>query len=282
MRKSTVLWIVAFLITLGSAFWQKTTGPTYPIRFGEQLGQVEIKGKLLRTHSINGDLPVRIEINGSSDRVTGEVVWRRYPTNDEWSRQALVLEQGELRTTLPAQPAAGKLEYRVELEAAGAQLVLPADETAVARFKGDVPVAVLIVHVACMFLGMLWSLRTGFEAFARGPALRRQALVTLLLIGVGGLLLGPVVQKYAFDAYWTGWPLGEDLTDNKLAVAVLFWVIAVVRTRARPSQGKLASRCTPGRWWAVAAMVVTLVIFAIPHSLHGSTLDYETMEHVQG
>ena len=37
-----------------------------------------------------------------------------------------------------------------------------------------------------------------------------------------------------------------------------------------------------GRWLLVGAAVVTLAIYAIPHSLHGSTLDYQTMQTVSG
>ena len=36
-----------------------------------------------------------------------------------------------------------------------------------------------------------------------------------------------------------------------------------------------------GRWWVVLAMVTILVIYSIPHSIHGSTYDYETGEHIQ-
>ena len=93
---------------------------------------------------------------------------------------------------------------------------------------------------------------------------------------VGGLILGPIVQKYAFDAFWTGWPLGEDWTDNKLAVGALLWLIAVIRTQQGGPDNPRA-----GKWWAVAAMLVIFVIFSIPHSIHGSTLDYETGEHIQ-
>ena len=65
------------------------------------------------------------------------------------------------------------------------------------------------------------------------------------------------------------------MTDNKLAVGALLWLITVIRSRdAGP--GNIA-----GKWWAVAAMMVIFVIFSIPHSIHGSTLDYESGEHIQ-
>ncbi|MBU8870764.1 MAG: hypothetical protein KOO60_07860 [Gemmatimonadales bacterium] len=277
MNSGKMLWTLAVIVTLASALFQRMTGPSYPIRFNEDLGGVQVKSRLLRTHSITRDLPVIIQVG--SPEVTGKVVWRRYPTNDEWVEIPLVPGEGTpsttLETTLPRQGMAGKVEYYVELENGDQSFRKPADEAAVARFKGDVPFVVLLIHIILMFGGMLYSSRAGFEALASGPSLAKHSLIALCWLTVGGFILGPIVQKYAFDAYWTGWPLGEDLTDNKLAAAVLVWVLATWRTR-----GAAPGRAV-GRWWAVAAMLIVFVVFSIPHSLHGSTLDYETGEHIQ-
>ncbi|HUT07603.1 MAG TPA: hypothetical protein VMY15_02040, partial [Candidatus Latescibacteria bacterium] len=84
---------------------------------------------------------------------------------------------------------------------------------------------------------------------------------------VGGFILGPLVQKFAFGIAWAGFPGGIDLTDNKTLVAFLFWVAALIAGR----RGK------PARPFVLAASLVTLVIFLIPHSLLGSHLDYSKM-----
>jgi uncharacterized BrkB/YihY/UPF0761 family membrane protein len=89
----------------------------------------------------------------------------------------------------------------------------------------------------------------------------------MALLVVGGLVLGPIVQKYAFDAYWTGWPFGTDLTDNKTAAAFLSWLI-VWRYVGRSKQ--------PWKW-VLGAAVVTLAVFLIPHSMFGSQLDYSKL-----
>ena len=73
------------------------------------------------------------------------------------------------------------------------------------------------------------------------------------------------MQKFSFDAWWTGWPFGGDLTDNKTAVAWLAWVAAWIANRR-------GARSTG--WWAVAAALITLIVFAIPHSMFGSELRY--------
>jgi hypothetical protein len=85
------------------------------------------------------------------------------------------------------------------------------------------------------------------------------------------LILGPIVQKYAFDAYWTGWPFGYDLTDNKTLIAFIAWIAAAV---AIP-------RVRNPRWWLLGAAAVVLVVFMIPHSVLGSELDYRALDTQQ-
>jgi hypothetical protein len=80
------------------------------------------------------------------------------------------------------------------------------------------------------------------------------------------MILGPVVQKYAFGEFWAGWPFGKDLTDNKTLVAFVAWIIAVVRLRKNKEK----------RGWALAAAIILLAIYLIPHSMFGSELDYST------
>jgi hypothetical protein len=172
-----------------------------------------------------------------------------------------------LSARLPHQPPAGKLEYSVRLAGGGEQSDLPPSGFVVIRFKGDVPTWLLIIHIVAMFLGMLISTRTGLAFFEKDPPLSRRISWTIVLLFVGGFILGPLVQKYAFDAYWTGWPSGSDLTDNKTAVALLAWVVValMVRRSAQPKR------------WALGAAVILLVVYMIPHSLLGSQLDYSKM-----
>lgn len=278
MKRSPVLWTLVILLTLISAVWQRVSGPSYPVRFKHELAGVQVSGKLARTHGITGDLPVRIRLPedaADAQGIEGMVHWRRYPTQDDWEELPLVFSDGALQTALPKQGMAGKVEYWVELHKDGQEFRVPRQEAVLARFKGDVPLPVLLIHILFMFFGMAWSTRAGLAAVVRGPDLQKHARIALGLLLVGGFVLGPIVQKYAFDAYWTGWPLGEDLTDNKLAAAVLMWALAVWFTR----QGGAVRRA--GRAWAIAAMLVVFIIFSIPHSLHGSTLDYETGEQIQ-
>jgi hypothetical protein len=278
--RTVLLWVLAFLVTAGSAVWQRMSGPSYPAHIRQTVGSVTVSGRLGRSQESDSPLQIAVRVSPPDADVTGLVEWRRYPGDEPWQRRPLQRDGEELQAELPPQPPAGKVEYRLRLDVAGEHVAIPAGEAIVARFKGAIPTFVLVPHVLVMFLGMLWATRAGLEALAGGTGLRRQSGISLCLFLVGGFVLGPIVQELAFGSFWTGWPVGEDLTDNKLAVAVLAWLLAFWRSSAERRQ-RTAGPST-GRWWVLGAALVTMVVFAIPHSLLGSTLDYQTMETISG
>ena len=261
MRKPSVQWTIAVLLTLVSAVWQRWSGPTYPAGGTVSLAGQEISLRLLRTNSITGRMPVTVTVPDQA--VTGTVEWRRYPTSDPWASLPMTRQGDSLETVIPPapeplMPKAGKLEYRVTLTKGSDQVSFP-DTPAITRFKGDVPAWILIPHVAAMFFGMLFATRAALAALFGGNA-RPPAFLAAALLIVGGFVLGPAVQKPAFDAYWTGIPWGYDLTDNKTLIAGVAWILALVQMRG----GRQA------RAAIVLATLVTMVVFAIPHSVWGS------------
>jgi len=151
------------------------------------------------------------------------------------------------------------------------------EETLILRYKDPVPLGFLVPHVICMFIALLVGVRTALGAVAYPVGLKRLAWTTLILMTAGGMILGPIVQKYAFGAFWTGWPFGYDLTDNKTLIMWLVWVVValVLWKRPRPGDGV-------GRGAIVVAAVVMMVVYVIPHSLRGSELNYSQMEEVEG
>jgi hypothetical protein len=261
MRKRSVQWTVAVLLTLVSAVWQRWSGPTYPVKGAASIAGRRLPYRLLRTNSIAGRQPVEVLV--ADKRVEGVVEWRHYPTSESWRALPMTRRGDTLAAELPPapeplMPMAGKLQYRVRLNAPGAEAVFP-DPPAVTRFKGDVPAWILLPHIAAMFFGMLFATRAALAAISGHPAQFAGFMATGLLL-FGGFVLGPVVQKLAFGAYWTGIPWGYDLTDNKTLIAVVAWIPAAIQL-VRKQDAKLM---------IVLAAVVTMTVFAIPHSVWGS------------
>lgn len=267
--KKAALWILAFLITASTAVYQRMTGPTYPIGGKITIGNTQIRYELLTTHETGKDCPVQIEVQ--NPEISGTVQYKRHKTSDPWSSIPMKRQENSLVGYLPHQPPAGKLQYKVVLSHQGKETSLTGEEPVIIRFKGGVPLWALIPHVIVMFLAMLLSARAGIEALRPKSNPRKLALWTTGFLFVGGFILGPLVQKFAFGALWTGFPFGYDLTDNKTLIAFIGWAIALIAGR----KGK------PARGWVLAAAILLLVIFLIPHSLLGSELDYSEMDTPQ-
>ncbi len=270
MKKNTLFWILAVIVTIGSAIYQRYTGPTYPKRLSVEIQGNEYKMQLPRSES--GEKDARIEIPVQDKAVNGRIYYRKYPTSTEWTVENLIREDEALVAFIPNQPPAGKIEYYIVLNRGQAlEFDIAKDDPIVIRYKGDVPAWVLIPHVLFMFAAMLLSNLAGLLAAFKRERFRFYTGLTLILLLLGGMILGPVVQLFAFGELWTGVPFGWDLTDNKTLVGVIFWVIAWVGNRKKSRPGL-----------TILAAVILLAIYLIPHSLMGSELDHSTGEITTG
>jgi hypothetical protein len=260
MRKG-IFWTLAVVITLSSAVYQRMTGPTYPFRGKAAVGGIEVKVRLPRSAETAGDAEVAV---AAPAPLAGWLEWKRFKTEDAWTRVDLARDGDRLVGRLPKQPAAGKIAYKVVLTGNGGSKPLSGDAPLVLRFKDPVPAWILIPHVLVMFAGMLFSTAAGLAALDKKRNPRRLVLWTVGLLFLGGFILGPLMQKFAFGVAWAGFPRGMDLTDNKTLLAFLFWLAAFWAGR----KGK------PARPFVIAASLVTLLAFLIPHSLLGSEFKY--------
>jgi hypothetical protein len=258
---SVILWVAALAIMLAAAAWQRRSGPSHPKR-----GEAVIAGQNVsygfHRRGISGE-PFRVSIPAPSE-VTGNVRWRRYPSEEPFGTLTMVRDDGGLFALLPTQPPAGKLEYSLVLVGPDGFTRLPEDGPVVMRFRGHVPLAVLVPHVTIVFLSMLVGIRAALGALWARPETFALSKATLAGVTVGGMILGPIVQKFAFDAFWTGWPLGRDLTDNKTVVLWLAWVVAILAVRAAKDVTDRFARTL-----VVAAAVVMIVVYLVPQSLRG-------------
>lgn len=264
--RNTIFWIAAVLLTLFSAIYQRMTGPTYPIRGKTLIGDSLVKYKLARSHSSETDHPVTIQ--AADSQVTADLVYKRYKTNDPWQIVQMTRDGEKLTASLPNQPPAGKIMYRVIVAKNVDRFSLTGNEPIIIRFKGDVPNYFLFPHVFLMFFAMLFANKVGLQALFSSENPRRLVLITTIFLFLGGMILGPIVQKYAFGEFWTGFPSGTDLTDNKTAFGMLAWIVALVASYRNKS----------ARGWIIAAAVILLAVYLIPHSMFGSELDYSAAQ----
>ncbi len=267
MKNQWMFWTLAFLITLSAAYYQKRTGPTYPQK-GTLINNTTIlKYKLIRSSDTGKDLLIKIPI---AKNTQGILFYKRFNTADKYTVVEMKNQNDTLIAAMPSQPPAGKLFYTIRLKPNG-QDVWGTEKPVVVRFKGSVPLWVLIPHIFFMFLAMFFSNFTGLLAIGNRSKQMKFAIITLGVTIIGGLFLGPVVQKFAFGELWTGVPFGWDLTDNKTLIGFTGWLVAVFANYKKERRG-----------WFIVAAILTIIVYSIPHSMFGSQLDYNSGVVKQG
>lgn len=268
-KKSFLFWILAFFFAVLIMIFQRMTGPTHPVK-----GSIVIKGekisyKFLRSSIANKPLPVSIKIKNKN--IDGYLFSRRYDGVNKYTfKPQLMKRSGDtLLGEIKGEDTAGKVEYYIELEDRESTSIpkerfsINGGKSVIARFKGEVPSFYLISHILLMVLGFIFAMRTLLETFRKDGNYFWLVNWTLGIVFLGGMILGPIVQYYAFGDFWTGIPFGTDLTDNKTLIAFIFWIIAFFMKKK-------------SKYWVIAAVLVMIIIYSIPHSVLGSERNYKT------
>ena len=261
MKKSVGIFL-SLVITLLASYYQRKHGPTRPLDSIVSIADTSFDVRLQRSFDQGSAL---VELPATTLHASAILIYRPYPTDYGWDTIAFEHVGTRLRAELPVQRPAAKLSYWIQYKTPDGQIDLFRDHPVIVRFRGNVPAAILVPHVLFMFAFMFFSNFAAISLAINKRLSVRWVGVPVLMLFFGGLVFGPLVQKYAFNEYWTGIPFGWDLTDNKTLVAFIAWLVAFSLYRRRQRAG-----------WVYVAAIVTLAVFSIPHSLLGSELNYET------
>ena len=258
MRK-WVCWLLAVIITLALSVYQRRTGPTNPKTVTIELNGENYQVKLPRSGVQHDEI---VSLKGLPSDAEAQIHYRRYPTSDGYTTVDFRWNGSELQASLPVQPVAGKLQYYLTV----GEVDYPADEPILIRFRNDVPAGILLPHILFMFAAMLFAIYTFLLVITR-KKYSRWLKVTTVTLFIGGFILGPLVQHFAFGPWWTGFPFGTDLTDNKTLISFLFFLAAVATLKWKHN-----------KWIVGLAVLVMIAVFSIPHSKKGSEYDYGSQQ----
>ena len=106
--------VIALVITLSAAYYQRKTGPTHPMNVDITWKGNQITADLSRSHDGEGDQIVEITVADTT--VHAVIIYRRFKTKDDWVGMKMTREGENLYASLPHQPPAGKLEYFIQLK----------------------------------------------------------------------------------------------------------------------------------------------------------------------
>ncbi|MBN2405046.1 MAG: hypothetical protein JXE06_05645 [Coriobacteriia bacterium] len=276
-----ILWVAAVLI---AGFYVAYENDPYdPLKGELELADGQtVEYELVR--SVVLDEPLQIAID-APEGVSGYVEYWRVNSDDEPKTADMEFQAIEVKsmgntetverlaTELPGlSEMAGKYAYFIHLDYEGQEYVIDDGKggAVIPRYRGDVPMlTVVLPHVVFIMLSMVLGIRAAFEALRPGGKPVWMMWATLGTLILGGFVFGPIMQNHAFGVYWAGVPMGWDLTDNKVTIELVLWLVAVFFNTGSRKGGKWSNRTI-----AIAG-IATFIIYMIPHSLFGSGFDYK-------
>ena len=183
LLKNIFVWLFAVLVTASVLIYQRTTGPTYPKRGSVEIDNEKISYRLLRTWENEKEAVdrkgARISVTIENRDIVGEIKYKRLGTTDDWTVLSLQRDGDELFEMLPAQPAAGKLLYKIFLYK-GSTVKSLTEDPVVIRFKSYIPKWIPPPHVFLIFMALLFSTMTAVETLRKGKHVFTYATITLL------------------------------------------------------------------------------------------------------
>lgn len=255
--KLLIITFFSIFLTFFFSYYQRKTGPTYPVKIKLKLFEKEFIFKLPRSWDTDKNLKIFLPFKEKS--IKADIFYKVYKKKEDW--KTIEFKKGEkgLYVELEPLPAAGKYEYYLKIFYLSRALEIP-DKPITCRFKNPVPLPLLVLHIIIVFLGFFFSIFTGIYNFFY-PCKKNLVLITFILFLAGAGFLGPIVQYYAFGQFWSGFPFGKDLTDNKGLILIIFWGVTYYKT----IKGRAKN-------WILISFLITIITFFIPHSLWGSEL----------
>lgn len=266
---------LAALITLSLFFLSRLTGPNFRYRVSLEGDGFTASHRAPRTSEGTGPASLELTVQGDAARiaaVTLEGQPRQGSGQPDRFSPVTITRQTDgshvYRFEIPFHPFATKYDYVFRLGLTdGRQLELKKNDAPMTvRFRGEVPAWLLGLHILGMFFGFLIICLSAFAVAdflrSRGDAapVERFGLWGWIIMLIGGIPLGFLMNRYAFGPIWEGWPFGADVTDNKTQIALVLYGIALLTFNL-----KKAHRVSG--WIIVAATAAVFIVFVIPHSI---------------
>ncbi len=192
------------------------------------------------------------------------------------------ISNGVWSARLPAKEKGDRLEYgfrlsRTTFHEQGGSSTLT-DETGyyLIKYKGEVSVTVLVLHILCMFTAFFFIVEAiiGASMMLVSREDREftvaQTRWVLLFTFLGGVPLGFALNWQRFGVLWEAFPFGTDVTDNKTQLIIIFWIIiAAISWKSFACRRTGRDAVGPGAFATavILASVLSLFLYLVPHSL---------------
>lgn len=262
MLKRVIYITLSICLCVFLALFQRITGPTYPVKGKIKIDDFDITYKFPRSCDISQDKCV-VKIFSQKD-LGFYLMYRRHKVEEDFKRINFENTDGYFFAVLDDDyKPASKIEYDVYYQLKDKILKIN-NKTVVLRFKNKVSVLIIVLHIILMFLFLTITFYLSFSILFEKSYSNVLFWINYISLFVGGFILGPLLQKQAFGVWWSGFPFGYDMTDNKTLMIFIFWSYSAYKLIKKEDIKN----------YILISSLFTVVSYLIPHSLLGSEYDY--------
>ncbi|MBI5778852.1 MAG: hypothetical protein HZA49_05295 [Planctomycetes bacterium] len=217
------------------------------------------------------------DFNVTTMETTGDGLFTALlPTREKNTRYAMFMEindaQNNLIATMPPLP-----DDPPRLGSNGTGNELEKHQFYGISYKTDPNKYGLLVHIVLMLVALMLLIHAFYYAF--NYLWNRQDWIIgksasslfwgILCYGISAFPLGIWIEYEKYGTYWTGFPLGWDITDSKTLFNFVYWAMVVILLKgtifSKDKAKDLISYKTYA-WVAILGGILTIVVrFAIPH-----------------
>jgi len=223
-----------------------------------------------------GDARIQVFIESNIGQPTAKL---NFKINNVTNLRDLVLDEENIYScTIPHQEKGTVVSYFLEITTAtGSKMFLPKNAEQGERyafvFKGEYNKFLWLVHIVLTIVAILLFVVAAYFAFKHiksGYSISKTLWFTLaafLLFFIAIFPIGMIVEYQVYGTVWDGWPFGNDFTNTKALILVIYW-LAILFLMKNTIFRKAAKNLIADRVFAslvIVGTIVTVVLFLVPH-----------------
>ena len=227
MKQSLILWIGAFVISFLFGFWNRITSPEYPVAgsFGIDMKKVTYKfDKIYR-----GNDNYKVVVGSEADSLKGNILWRKKGSNEGWNIEPMNFSGNVLSGEIPHQKPSSIVEYRVKVWKDKNVYYLPRIGKVTLKYLSNVPSSIIGFYFFTLYLGLIFSVRTGLDCFNKNQKIKKLSLFTIMIWIANVMVFNPVKRSYELSTkIGTTFLPVTDLFDIRHLILLLIWILGAV------------------------------------------------------
>ena len=223
MKNDIILWVSSILIAFLIGYIKNVTDKDYPVTgtFGIEGKKVSYKLDRVSFDKTSYKNIIISDVKG----VSGILI--RLEDHEQKETAFKEIDRG-LECEIPKLKPGEKTYYKVILNYADKQFVIPKEEFVALTFWGNIPSPVNILHFTLLYGVLLISIRSLLELFNKNKKLKKYAIVACIFFITLSTIINPLRNSYKLGAINNYVPQVTDLLQPALLLMLLIWLLGSI------------------------------------------------------